>query len=216
MIGRIPLVGCALLVAVPAAAQTDLGIRTGIGVNSVSPEYDESITRIIAAADVTLPLYGILGIRFGAAYAPRGGMNTNPNIPDTRFGDDVPRGTRYASVAHPHHPLMMSYAQFSALLHASLETQAGLVEFGMVAGPWFGFITWCRYRNDPCAERGRDFDSYDYGLALGGGVEMAISDGVDLALELIQFFGMADLMESRRKTTTSHLAGQIGLVFEIR
>ncbi|WP_419163123.1 hypothetical protein [Candidatus Palauibacter sp.] len=215
MIGKIPLLGCVLLIAIPAAAQTQLGIRTGIGVNSVSPEYDESITRIIAAADVTLPLYGLLGIRVGAAYAPRGGRRSNPNMPDTGFGDGTPRGTRYANAAHPQNVLVMSYAQLSALLHASLETQAGLVEFGMVGGPWFGLITWCSYRNDPCADRGRDFESYDYGLALGGGVALAVSDDVDLALELIHFFGMADIRSERGRATTSHLAGQIGFVFEI-
>ena len=184
--------------------------------NSVSSGYEESIIKLMAAADVTVPLDGILGLRLGAAYAPRGGTYTNPNMPDAPFANGVPRRTRSAGAGHPHNRLVMSYAQFSALLHASLETDAGLVEFGMVGGPWFGFITWCRYRTDPCADVGRDFRSYDYGLAIGGGVEMAISDGVDLALELMQFFGMADIGHSPRSTTTSHLAGQIGVVFEIR
>ena len=215
MRGSIALVGCVLLMAVPAAAQTRLGIRTGIGVNSLSPGY-EPLLRPIAAADVTVPLHGILGIRFGAAYAPRGGTYHNPNIPDSRFGDSVPRATRSANAAHRGTALVMSYAQFSALLHASLETEAGVVEFGMVGGPWFGFITWCRYANDPCADRGRDFDTHDYGLALGGGVEMAISDDAGLALELVQFFGLADLRDTRRRTTSSHLVGQIGFVFAIK
>jgi len=210
---RILLVICLLLVAVPAAAQMQLGIRTGIGVNGVSPSYGESITRTIAAADVTLPLSGLLGIRLGAAYAPRGGEDSNPNQPDAGFG----RGTlrALANLAHPRKQLVMSYAQFSALLHASVETPAGLVEFGMLGGPWFGLITWCRYRNDPCADRDRGVDRYDYGLALGGGMEMAISDDVGLAIELIHYFGLADIRHARRTTTTSQLAGQVGLVFDI-
>ena len=216
MAGRIVLAGCVLLaVALPAAAQTELGIRTGVAVNSVSPGYENFSTRIIAAADVTLPLYGNLGMRLGAAYAPRGGVRWNPNIPDVRSGAGLSLGSRYGSGVHPHDRLAMSYAQLSALLHMSVETKAGLVEFGMVGGPWFGLITWCRYRNDPCADRDRDFDSYDYGLALGGGMELAISDDVDLALELIRFFGLADIGDGRRRTTTSQLAGQIGFVFEI-
>lgn len=216
MAGRIVLAGCVLFaVTVPAAAQTELGIRTGVAVNSVSPGYENFSTRIIAAADVTLPLYGNLGVRLGAAYAPRGGVRWNPNIPDTRSGAGLSLGSMYGSVVHPHDRLAMSYAQLSALLHMSVETEAGLVEFGMVGGPWFGLITWCRYRNDPCADRDRDFDGYDYGLALGGGMELAISDDVDLALELIRFFGLSDVGDGRRRTTTSQLAGQIGFVFEI-
>lgn len=216
MAGRIVLAGCVLLaVAVPAAAQTELGIRTGVAVNSVSPGYENFSARIIAAADVTLPLYGNLGVRLGAAYAPRGGVSWNLNIPDVRSGAALSPGSRYGGVVHPRDRLVMSYAQLSALLHMSVETEAGLVEFGMVGGPWFGLITWCRYRNDPCADRGRDFDGYDYGLALGGGMELAISDDVDLALELIRFFGLSDVGDGRRRTTTSQLAGQIGFVFEI-
>lgn len=217
MAGRIVLAGFVLLAgAVPAAAQTELGIRTGVAVNSVSPGYENFSTRIIAAADVTLPLYGNLGVRLGAAHAPRGGVSWNSNIPDVRSGAGLSPGMRHGSVVHPHDRLVMSYAQLSALLHMSVETEAGLVEFGMVGGPWFGLITWCRYRNDPCADRGRDFDGYDYGLALGGGMELAISDEVNLALELIHFFGLADVGDGRRRTTTSQSAGQIGFVFKIR
>ncbi len=170
----------------------------------------------MAAADVTVPLHGILGMRFGAAYAPRGGSYHNPNMPDAPFGHSLPRSMSSANAAHRGTALVMSYAQVSALLHAALETDAGLVEFGVMGGPWFGLITRCSYANDPCAGRGRDFDSYDYGLALGGGAEMAISADVDLALELVQFFGLADLRDTRRRTTSSHLAGQIGFVFAIR
>lgn len=65
-----------------------------------------------------------------------------------------------------------------------------------------------------CGEGGvSEVRSSDFGLALGGGFQVKLSDSLDLAFEVIYARGLAEIDDEGKKT--GHIAFQSGLVFAI-
>ena len=68
--------------------------------------------------------------------------------------------------------------------------------------------------NVACGEGGvSEIKSNDFGLAVGGGFQVRLTDSLDIAFDLIYARGLSELDDEGRKT--NHLVLQSGLVFTI-
>ena len=195
-----------MLAAVPAAAQTTLGLRGGVGFATVSIEEagveEESISRIVAGMDIALRASSTLSLRLGGAYAQKGGAATVEGVGVT---------------------LNLDYIQFSALARLA-RPGAGGFSVGLMAGPWAAYRLSCDVEaagqgvslGAPCDDADfSDFDikALDYGLAFGGGVELPLAGSIRLGLDALYSLGLAEVDEAGAKTR--HLTLQTGLVFPV-
>ncbi len=188
---RIVLALVLLPMALPAVAQTTLGLRAGLGsarmvvtddvvFEPCLPDSDcsGSLTRSARAptfgADLGVPLPpdGV-EIRFGATYAVKGGAAIG----------------RAANGEPLHGRVSPSYLQLSSLLRARTS---GRLSVGILLGPWVGVRLWCG--EDGRGVDGRcgrlDADMPDAGLAVGGGAELAVTDRLSIGVEAISYYGL--------------------------
>ena len=129
----------------------------------------------------------------------------------------------------------LNYLQFSTLLRAGTDTERGLVNIGLLAGPYMAFNLSCGLdvrgserqlgaitflvrpsegTATSCTEaEGADFRSTDFGLAVGAGVEARLNDSLRLAFDLIYAMGLSRIDDDG--TRNRHLALQSGLVFVV-
>ncbi len=236
------------LAAAPLGAQTTIGLRAGIGPATLSGEdaatrggsaFDEPRYGLVAGVDAGIPLSGGLGVRIGLGLAQKGGaVEVPPSITASRLLTE--------STAE------MDYVQFSALLRAGTDAEAGRLNFGFLAGPYVAFNLSCQVAVtsvDPgailpepppgipnrvhpgriggagpaasaqdaevaCGEGGvSEVKSSDFGLAIGGGFQVKLSDSLDLAFEIIYARGFSEIDDEGK--TTGHVVFQSGVVFAI-
>ncbi len=195
------------LVAAPATAQTTLGLRGGIGLATVAVDADDFdadySSGIVAGMDLTIPVSGFLGFRFGGAYAEKGGKAT---VEDPAGNTEV--------------ELHMNQAQFSLLARIGTPSAGGL-SVGLMAGPWAAYQLSCEAEASvmavnltlDCEDADWDFETIDYGVAFGGGVEFPVIGSLRLGAEAIYSLGLAQL--DADETRTRHLAAQGGIVIPI-
>lgn len=169
-----------------------------------------------------IPLSGGLDVRIGLGLAQKGGaVEVPPSI-------TVGRSFREATAR-------LDYLQFSTLFRASTDTKQGLLNVGVLAGPYMAFKYSCDVAmatNNPpqgsghfrvvappgtvtsCSEaEGADFRSTDFGLALGAGVEVKLHDSVGLAFDVIYAMGLSSIDDDG--TRNRHLSAQSGIVVVI-
>ena len=194
------------LVAAPATAQTTLGLKGGVGFATVSIEdaavVEESVSGIAAGVELGVPVSSAFSLRFGGSYAQKGGRGT------------IGGGTV---------TLNIDYLQFSAL--ARIATLGEGLSVGLMAGPWVAYKRSCEVEGTlegmsaavaPCDDRTfSDFDikTLDYGLAVGGGIELPLSGSLRLGLDALYSLGIASVDDDESKTR--NLTVQAGLVFPI-
>ncbi len=176
----------------PATAQTNVGVRVGVGNASLAvpgyidsepcpPESDcpggatDPVRGLIFGADFDIPVSrssGALALRIGAAYAEKGGAGSGYYA----GGERDSGGT-----------LSTSYLQFSVLLRARTT---GPQSMAVLIGPWVGNQLSCETEGDLEATCGRD----DAGVAMGVGVEMALPGSADatVGLEGIYYRGLKE------------------------
>ena len=201
-----------LSLALPAAAQTTLGIRAGLGSASVPlgdivvfepclPDVEcpgfanGSVRGLTIGADLGFPLSGdVLDVRIGGAFAEKGGAGS---------GWDANGGPLKGT-------LSMSYLQFSSLLRARTS---GPQSAGVLFGPWVAIRL-------SCAEDGRLANScdsldagHDAGWAFGGGVELSLPSRLSVSMEGMYYRGRREL--SRYYETTRLVVIQAGFVLRI-
>ncbi len=190
----------------PAAAQTTLGLRGGVGFATVAINADdveeESRTGMIAGVDIGVPVSDVFGFRFGGSYVQKGG------------GAKVDGGAI---------GLNFDYIQFSALARVGTPVAGGF-SVGVTAGPWAAYRLSCDVEatfegmdivticNDPPVAD-FDVDAVDYGLAIGGGIGLRVSGSVGLVIDALYSFGLAAVVDDEDKTR--NFTVQTGIVFPI-
>ncbi len=193
-----------MLIAVPATAQTTLGLRGGIGFATVAIQgvevEEESVSRIVAGMDLGIRASSVLSLRLGGVYAQKGGTATVEGFEVT---------------------LDVDYLQFSALTRLATPGKGGF-SVGVLAGPWAGYRLSCDVEaaaesfslSAPCDDGGFDIRALDYGLAFGGGVELPLAGSLRLGFDVLYSLGLAEVDDADAKTR--HLSLQTGLVFPVR
>ena len=128
------------LAAAPLGAQTNIGLRVGLGSATLSGDdaaarggraFDEPRGGIVAGVDAGVPLSGGLGVRLGMGLAQKGGsVEVPPSITASRL------------LAEP--TAELEYVQFSGLLRAGTAGEGGNLSFGLLAGPYVAFNLSCQ------------------------------------------------------------------------
>ena len=205
-----------LSVALPAAAQTMLGVRAGVGIARMDLEDGVYVTPCLPdhiclgfpddpahsftfGADLAVPLAADpLEIRVGGTYAVKGGVQSG------RDANGEPLSSR----------LSASYVQLSSLLAARLRDRPlGRLSVRVLAGPWVALRLWCRRdgkQSKSCG--GIDPDTPDAGVAVGGGLEAALSTRLSLGVEAIYYHGLTSVASHE---TTRFVAIQVGAVVPV-
>lgn len=182
-----------LLLAVPATAQTTLGLKGGVGFAAVSIEEagveEESVARLVAGLELGVPVSGMFSLRVGGAYAQKGGRGV--------IGSDEIT-------------LNIDYIQLDAMARLAMSNDRG-ISFGVMAGPWIGFRLSCDVGvggpgfnlSVPCDDSDFarfDIKTLDAGLAFGGGVEVPLAGSLRLGLDAIYSLGLAAVDEDDSRT----------------
>lgn len=204
-----------LLVAAPLMAQTTLGFRGGLSDATVSSDAEEVSNQearrgVLAGLDLAFPIGNAVELRIGGAYVQKG--TTAPvNLPSEGITGST--------------SIEADWVQASALVRIGTPRDGGM-SFGLLLGPWAASLLSCDASLDfevgelgPVRESMSCDDvttSTDFGVAAGAGVEMAISDGLRLGVDLIYSLGLANIDDtSMEETKTRHLALQAGFVIPL-
>jgi hypothetical protein len=173
--------------AVPAAAQTQIGLRAGVSIADLSVDDDEfepdSKTGFLAGAFVELPLGGNLSFQPGASFVQKGAEESD--------GD--------ATLS-----LELNYIEFPLLFKYAFPT-TGSVGVHLSAGPAVAFETSCKVSvegtgvelNIGCDE-GDSYDievettSVDIGAMLGGGLAFDVGRA-QLMVDAFYNFGLKNI-----------------------
>ena len=213
---RMLLVLALLPVALPATAQTTLGLRAGFVVGKFEdrqiagivldglclpdwdcPGYptDGSVPAPAIGADIGFQLSGDgrIGIRLGGGFARAGGVAYGYD----RHGNPL-RGE-----------LSVSYLQFSALLRGY---PWDLDEMDFLFGPWMGLPVHCT-EEGAVAGSCADLEKPDAGLAFGAGWNLLSFSGSSFGLDVTYYHGLTDHWGGKK---TRFVSLQLGLVFPIR
>ncbi|WP_419165638.1 outer membrane beta-barrel protein [Candidatus Palauibacter sp.] len=184
-----------LLVAAPLMGQTMVGVRAGLNRSTISVEDSsdqDARMGMIAGIDVALPLASAVELRVGGAYAQKGS-----GASEEGFG----------SFSLQSFSLQMDYFQLSALARMGSPRDGGL-SAGVLLGPWAAFNLSCdvsasldlgEFGSTNVSESCRDdtiageVQGTDFGIAAGAGVELAVSEGLRVGLDLVYSIGLAEL-----------------------
>ena len=193
-----------LLVAAPLVGQTMVGVRAGLNRSTISAKDSsdqDARMGMIAGIDVALPLASAVELRVGGAYAQKGS-----GASEEGFG----------SLS-----LEMDYFQLSALARMGTPRDGGL-SAGVLLGPWVAFNLSCDASASldlgefgsvsDSASCGDEVKGTDFGIAAGAGVELAVSEGLRVGLDLVYSIGLADIDDGSDSLKNQSLAVQAGVV----
>ncbi len=211
-----------------------VGLRGGIGTATLSrdmPRLEQgegggSRFGVVSGVDVGVPLSGAVDLRVGMGLAQKGG---GPDTPSS-----VTAGRAFVDATTE-----LDYLQLSALFRASADAEQGLLNVGVLAGPYMAVNHSCdialttlfsppgsgEYRSfserlpsrteTSCdGDDGANFRTADFGLAFGTAVEVRLGDSIGLAFDVIYAIGLTGIDDDG--TRNRHLALQGGLVFATR
>lgn len=204
-----------LLIAAPLMAQTTLGIRGGLSRATLSSDLDGSSNQdarqgVVAGVDIAFPLASAFELRIGGAYSQKG-TSASADLESVGF-DGLGASANIEA----------DWLQLSALARIGTPRDGGM-SIGLLVGPWAASLLSCDAslsfdlgelgsvnESGSCDDTTK---STDFGIAAGAGVEMAVSDGLRLGVDLIYSLGLANIDDtSTESTTTRHLAVQAGIV----
>jgi len=107
----------------------------------------------------------------------------------------------------------VGYVRLSSLLGSRFSGRPlGQLSVRVLAGPWVALRLWCGEdgrQNTSCA--GIDPDTPDAGVAVGGGVEAALSSRLSLGVEAIYYDGLTSFSYQ----TTRFVAIQAGVIVPV-
>ena len=224
------------LAAAPLAGQMTVGLRGGIGTATLSRAMDMprvahgegggSRFGVVSGIDVGIPLGGVVDLRVGMGLAQKGGGTDTPSW--------VTAGRAFVDATTE-----LDYLQLSALFRASAAAERGLLNVGVLAGPYMAVNHSCgialtthfpppgsgqyRFFSERLPSRtetscdgddGANFRTADFGLAFGAGAEVRLGDSIGLAFDVIYAIGLAGIDDDG--TRNRHLTLQSGLVFATR
>ena len=200
---RMLLVLAVLPVALPATAQTTLGLRAGFVVGALEESWLHPEIRVHGSQLVSGPAIDIglllredsrIGIRLGGGFARAGSIV---------YGYDRHRNRLRGRVS-------LSYLQFTALLRASPDMLD--LKGTFLFGPWVGWLVQCTKESDvagSCA----DHIGPDAGLAGGISFERTLTGSMSLGLDAIYYHGLTDQWGDLE---TRFVSLQLGLGLPIR
>ena len=204
-----------LLIAAPLMGQTSLGIRGGLSRATVSSDLEGEAIQdarqgVVAGLDIAFPLASAVELRIGGAYSQKG-TSYSADLASEGFDDIGGSGSIEAD-----------YVQLSALARIGTPRDGGM-SFGLLLGPWAASLLSCDANLsvnlgelgsvNESASCDDTTKSTDFGIAAGAGVEMAISGGLRLGVDVIYSLGLTNVDEtSTEDTKTRHVALQAGLV----
>ncbi len=193
-----------LLIAAPLVGQTMVGVRAGLNRSTISGEGgggQDARLGMIVGVDAALPLAGAIELRVGGAYAQKGSGASEEGIGSFS--------------------LEMDYMQVSALARLGTPRGEG-VSVGVLLGPWAAFNLSCNAAANvdfgefgsvnESVSCGDDVKGTDIGIAAGAGLELAVSEGLRLGLDLVYAIGLANLDDSSDSLKNRSLAIQAGVV----
>lgn len=211
-----------LLVAAPLAAQTMVGVRAGLNRATFSAFLEREIAEFealgattsedprmgaIAGVDIAAPLASALEVRAGAAYAQKGYALS--------FAGPGGGGST---------TLELDYLQLSVLARVG-TSRDGPVSVGVLLGPWTAFRLSCNANtsldlggvgsmndSESCGGEARRIDA---GLAVGGGVELAVAEALSLGLDVVYSLGISRIDVARESPKNRSLAVQAGVVIPL-
>lgn len=201
--------------------------------------FDDPRDGIVAGIDAGIPLGGVLGARIGLGLAQKGGATeVPPSITASRrltesmaqmdylqfsallrVGTDAEEGNlNFGFLAGPYVAFNLScQVAVTAVDPGPIrpEVPPGIpnrVHAGRTGGA--GRTAGAQDAEVACGEGGvSEVKSNDFGLAVGGGFQVRLTDSLDIAFEVIYAKGLSELDDEGRKT--NHLILQSGLVFTI-
>ena len=204
-----------LLIAAPLMGQTTLGLRGGLSRATISSAVEDDATEdgrqgVVAGVDIAFPLASAVELRLGGAYAQKG---TTYSADLTAEGLDGIGGSG---------SIEADWVQASALARIGTPRDGGM-SIALLVGPWAASLLSCDATLDfDLGELGSVNESVscddttksiDYGVAAGAGLEMAVSDGLRLGVDLIYSLGLVNIADtSMEDIKTRHLALQAGIV----
>ena len=203
-----------LLIAAPLMAQTTLGLRGGVSQATVSTDVEGTPDQdprqgVVAGLDIAFPLASTVELRLGGAYAQKG-TSSSADLASEGFA-----GVGTATVE-------ADWVQASALARIGTPRDGGM-SIGLLVGPWAASLLSCDAslsvdggeqgsvsQSASCDDATK---SIDYGIAAGAGLEMAVSGGLRLGVDLIYSLGLVNIDDtSMEDIKTRHLAVQAGIV----
>lgn len=198
-----------LLIAAPLMAQTTLGIRGGLSQATVSSDAEgvsdqDPRQGVVAGLDLAFPVASAVELRLGGAYAQK--------------------GTSYSETGGSA-SIEADWVQLSALARIGTPRDGGM-SIALLVGPWAASLLSCDAslnldlgalgsvnQSASCDDTTK---SIDYGVAAGAGLEMAVSAGLRLGVDLIYSMGFVNVDDtSMEDIKTRHLAVQAGIVIPL-
>ncbi len=199
--------------------------------------FDEPRDGIVAGVDAGIPLSGGLGVRIGLGLAQKGGaVKVPPSITASRLLNESTAEIDYlqfsalfrAGTATEEGRLNFGflagpYVAFNLSCQVAVtsvdpgplrpEVPPGIPNrVGRTGGA--GRTSSAQDTEVACGEGGvSEVKSTDFGLALGGGFQVRLTDSLDLAFDLIYARGLSEIDADGKKT--NHVVLQGGLVFAI-
>ena len=222
MLRRIVVSLLPLLVAAPLMAQTMVGFRAGLNRATFSEFVEDELAEVedlgaavsedprmgaVAGIDVAFPLASAVELRLGGAYAQKG-----YSLSVSGVGGSGSTGFE------------MDYLQFSTLARVG-SSRDGPLSVGVLLGPWMAYRLSCHLsvaldagefgsisESGSCSE---EISKIDFGVAAGGGVELAVSDGLSLGLDVVYSIGLSRIDDDSDAPRNRSLAVQAGVVIPV-
>ena len=205
-----------LTLAAPVRAQVTLSLMGGVNRTSLGTDADgasrapvfESLTRMSIGLAATLPVSDRFGLQLGGHYAEKGGrldvLGVMAMMGDMFGGfEEMPPGASFDA------DYEMNYVELSALARVGFPLSGERVSGHLLAGPALGLRSSCAAvvrlsgLDEPpvnvssdCDEAGLDyFRTIDIGLAGGAGIDIGLTDSIDVHLGLLYTLGLSNVFE---------------------
>lgn len=200
--------------ATPVRAQATLSLTGGVSRTSLSTDSDgalapefESLTRMSVGLAATIPVSDRFGVQLGGRYAQKGGRLDVVGMlamMDDMFGgvEQMPPGARIDA------DFEMDYVELSVLARVGFPLSNDRVSGHLLAGPALGLQSSCEGvvhisgMDEPamsagvdCDEAGLDWRKIDFGLAGGAGVDIGLTDSIDVHLGLLYTVGLSNVLD---------------------
>ena len=182
----------------PVSAQTTISLmaglnRTSLGVDTdaVPTPYYKSVKGMSVGVTATLPVSGRFGIQLGGSYSQKGGR---VDVERRLEGVGDRRGVLIVDGRAE-----MSYLELALLARMGFPLTGERASGHLLAGPVLARLSSCRWHNytfGDCHDCGIvpfHPKRYDVGVAAGGGIEIGLTDTLDLAVGILYTLGILDI-----------------------
>jgi opacity protein-like surface antigen len=171
----------------PLSAQAVLGFHGGVNIADLAGddvEDTESLTGINVGASIMFSIAGNLGLQVGGSYSEKGAK-----VSDVEPGVDA--------------KFSLAYIEFPVLLRYSIPSSSAL-GFHLFGGGAIGLESKCEVEGSDggvtvtvdCDEAGFEVTSTDFGLMGGAGVDIGVTDRIDVMIDLLYNYGLITVDDS--------------------